>query len=68
MKASGGGNTKIRNNGTGGTTEQSEFHGIVEQGNTGGTTEQQNHTKKYYHYKTTTFWTDNFVEFKTKLF
>ena len=42
-----------RNNGI--LVEQSEYHGIVEHVESSGTTKQQSNTKKYYHYRTTTY-------------
>ena len=47
----------------------SNLTGIAEQQkqeNTSGTSEQQNKTKKYYQYKTLTYWADNITKFKTR--
>ena len=51
------------NNGT--LVEQSEYHRIVEHEKNSRITEQQDNTKKYYQYRTTTYWADNITKFKT---
>ena len=52
-----------RNTGT--LAKQSEYHGVVDHKKSSRITEQQNNTKKYYQYRTTTYWADNITKFKT---
>ena len=49
----------------GALAEQSEYHGIEEHEKSSRITEQQDNTKKYYQYRTTTYWADNITKFKT---
>ena len=53
-----------RNSGT--LAEQSKYHKKTEQENTSIATEQQNNIKKYYQYRTTTYWADNITQHWTK--